>query len=363
MRQSFAFLLEKSLLKAPITLKHSPKFGRSLIASRKIQAGETILQEEPWYTSDISDQPEIIEKLDLDVVEGLSEAADQKAAATFVGQIILKRHPKFADVELPLDEWPELELHHSKTVWEDVMDNDVLRTAFVHLSEELDLRMDDFWSKKVFSLLASKYLTNCFQKHDSPFSDLFVAKSMFNHACGSNCLVWPESGDVFAEIDIQEGEQLLLNYGSENLISRDINCLRDENCLCHYGGDMPRNEQQICQIQLLAKIRKDCLQAAGIRVQDGQDELWLRLESSPPDVREKFFNTISGLFPSDLDWDQYGELTEDKIKFAMENMSPQEFIRSDTGRMAAIRPIAMTTYLSILGVNVLDVAQKMKEEY
>ena len=87
MRQSFAFLLEKALLKAPVKLQHSKRFGRSLVASRKIKAGETILREEPWYKSDISDQPELIERLDLDSVEDLKtgEAADQKAAAIFVG--------------------------------------------------------------------------------------------------------------------------------------------------------------------------------------------------------------------------------------------------------------------------------------
>jgi len=365
MRQSFAFLLEKALLKAPVKLQHSKRFGRSLVASRKIKAGETILQEDPWYKSDISDQPELIERLDLDSVEELKtgEAADQKAAAIFVGQVLLKRHPAFTEHALPLEEWPELELHHSQTIWEDVLDNDALRTAFVHIGEELDLRVDEFWSKKLFSQLASKYLTNCFQKHDSPFSELFVGKSMFNHACGSNCLLWPESGDVFAEIDIAEGEQLLLNYGSENLISRDISCLRDETCICHNGADIPRNETQICQIQLLAKIRRDCLQTAGIRVQDGQDELWMRLESSPPEVQRKFFATISALFPPGMDWEQYSDLTEEKIKFAMENLGPNDFMRSDVGRMAAIRPIAMTTYLSILGVNVNEVAQKMRDEF
>lgn len=362
MRQSFAFLLEKTLLKSPVALKSSKRFGRSLVATRKIKAGETVLKEEPWYRSDITDQPDLLDKLDLGAVETLNDGPDQKAAATFVGQVILKRHPAFAEVELPLEDWPEFELHHSKTIWDDVLDNDALRDAFVHLSEELDLRMNNFWSKKVFSLLASKYLTNCFQKHDSPFSELFVAKSMFNHACGSNCLLWPESGDVFAEIDIQEGEQLLLNYGSENLTSRDITCFRDESCLCHSGADLPRNEQQICQIQLLAKIRRDCLQTAGIRVQDGQDELWYRLESAPVEIRTKFFSTISALFPDGMDWDQYSDLTEEKIKFALENMDPQEFMKSDVGRMAAIKPIAMTTYLSILGVNVHDVAQKMKED-
>jgi len=194
---------------------------------------------------------------------------------------------------------------------------------------------------------ASKYLTNCFQKHDSPFSELFVGKSMFNHACGSNCLIWPDSGDVFAEIDIEEGQQLFLNYGADHLVMRDINCMRDESCACHHGADFPRKEDQICQINLLSKIRRECLQTAEIRIQDGQDDMWLRLEKASPEDRQRFFTLISNLFPQGMDWNAYGELTEEKIKLALETMGSKEFLSSEIGKMAAIRPKAMTTYLRV----------------
>ena len=48
MRQSFAYLLENSLRGFPVRLQTSARFGRSLVAAKDIQAGETVLEEQPW---------------------------------------------------------------------------------------------------------------------------------------------------------------------------------------------------------------------------------------------------------------------------------------------------------------------------
>eukprot|EP00494_Astrolonche_serrata_P003506 UN03513 len=105
------------------------------------------------------------------------ENADHKACTYFAAQVLLNRHPSLMDDDYNKDsnpeynekfdlpqEWPEMELHHSETIYKEVVDLDPIRNAFLHLTEVFELDTNQQWNKKMFSELCSKISYELFSK-------------------------------------------------------------------------------------------------------------------------------------------------------------------------------------------------------
>jgi hypothetical protein len=94
-------------------------------------------------------------------------------------------------------------------------------------------------------------------------------------------------------------------------------------------------------------------------VVQGEDQLWGTLEKHPQ--KDKFFEIFGRIFPSDLDWEEYGKLTEKDIEETLKNLGPEKFLESKIGKMAKIKPVAMKNYLELIGVDAEATARKMKK--
>jgi len=262
------YLISEYLAASPINIKQSEFFGRSLIANKHLAAGETIINEPVWHSVSPS-------KLE--------------AEAEFVKKVIRARHPRFSEESYEsYEDWPEFGLYISNR-YQEPHDKE-----FYQVSSELNLQEDQFWNQEICASLIGRFKENVISNPRKPDTgEVFTLKSLMNHACLPNAATWPSSGSVFAQVPIEKGQQILVNYG-RNIQGREIDCKRSYECHCFRGGDISRDESQIRTLDTLANIRTHSWAKAGMDRYEATFKFFAELEKEEK-VRMDYFRLVMDL--------------------------------------------------------------------
>jgi len=219
----------------PVALTETQSFGRCLVATRNINFDEIVLQEQPWISTAFS-----VPELKLDSIGD----QDTKDCVSLVGQICQRN--------IGQSSWLELELAHAEAQEASVRAEERDRIAFNYLSKTMNV--GEFFDYEFFVSLWSRILNNLQVNPQTGEVELFLAGSMVNHACLPNVCRDPiNPSQLRALSDIKEGEQILCNYGTDPY-NYDIECKQNEYCLCHQGGEIPRELNQIIMLGYMRQL-------------------------------------------------------------------------------------------------------------
>jgi len=189
----------------PLETKITKEFGRGLYARDSIKMGQTVLSEEPLFTS-------LRPKNKITDAERFSTKTDFQIAKLLVDALEVSRNSGIDLDPLEMDEMHELAGHldapadiglPAQNIY------DCVNSAW----DQTDLNWEIF--RRLYHAIMS-YAQD---------GQIYLVKSMINHSCLAN--VVPRGEELIALVDIPEGEQIFTSYGPPGkwMESLNINCV------------------------------------------------------------------------------------------------------------------------------------------
>eukprot|EP00494_Astrolonche_serrata_P001003 UN01009 len=79
----------------------------------------------------------------------------------------------------------------------DSLSYELVEEIYQNVNKKLDIEVqeDDMWNRRVCYNLMYRYINNVLANpSDTELGEIFITKSLLNHACLPNCGLWPKSG-------------------------------------------------------------------------------------------------------------------------------------------------------------------------